>query len=512
MPAGKINFGNNQESSNDPLTGSSPLAINVVVDGGGAVKRRPGITTWSGEGTAVFAGEVIGISDDYSDVYFCAGDVGGVKYVGKVASGVQSNLSTTSANVVDVDGVSVVSSAVPFMGSTGRPVFTATSDRIFVTDGGEPLVYSASDAATYGVGAISLKYFTYLDCQEKLQSPAADFFPPKSSHMVSYVNRLITNNSAPNTTGDIHDADICMSKKDAFYASFDPEDWITASAKGDSIVALAENSNELIAFKNTCFTVFVGDTSAAENSIIAPARTMNTGCSAPYSVIQDQDGFYWLDDRRVFVASDGRSVQSIGDAISATTRGITTVSDCFGWKVVIDSNEFFVWVFPTDGRTFVMQKGGGWSQWHGWSGGHSLFPAKSGHYYKPGNVNLVGLEGGRIMKLDSSVGTDDGSTFKAEVLTGFISRETSKRKTCDCLSMTFRRGQTSVAQKVYLSWRNDLGAFNTPMEISLGSTGDTNPVVRLHGLGSYRTRQWKLEMSGTSMVLADVEEEYTVSN
>jgi hypothetical protein len=115
------------------------------------------------------------------------------------------------------------------------------------------------------------------------------------------------------------------------------------------------------------------------------------------------------------------------------------------------------------------------------------------------------------MKLDQSAGTDNGSPFKAEVLTGFIDRETSAKKTCNCLSMTFRRGQTATANKVYLSWRNDLGAFNSPMEISLGSTGDANPVVRLHGLGSYRTRQWKLEMSDTSMTLANVEEDFTVS-
>jgi hypothetical protein len=515
MTIGKLSFGNNQESSNDPLTGSSPLAINVIVDGGGAVKRRPGISTWNGEGTPAFDKDIIGISDDYSDVFFASGSVSGIKYVGKIASGTQQSLSTASGPIYDIDGTTQLGVALPFMASTGRPVFTSTGNKTAVTDGGIPLIYDAGDAATYGVGMIEASFYTWLDCITFPYSTdgAALFLPPPSTHIVAYADRLVSNDVTPNTATARYDADVRFSRVQARYSLWDPLDFIRATSKGDSIVALAENANELLTFKDQSLVMWVKDSvlSSAENSGIVPSRTVNVGCSAPYSIIQDVDNFAWLDDRRMFVMSDGRNVQEIGGAISATTRAIANVSDCFGWKVVIDSNEFLVWVFPSDGRTFAFQKGGGWAQWHGWSGGHTLLPIKSGHYYKPGNVNLVGLAGGRIMKLDQSAGTDNGSPFKAEVLTGFIDRETSAKKTCNCLSMTFRRGQTATANKVYLSWRNDLGAFNSPMEISLGSTGDANPVVRLHGLGSYRTRQWKLEMSDTSMTLANVEEDFTVS-
>src|SRR5688500_18883768 len=47
MPQQPIIFGNDQESGNSALAGASPLALNVLVDGKGAVRRRPGLVAYS---------------------------------------------------------------------------------------------------------------------------------------------------------------------------------------------------------------------------------------------------------------------------------------------------------------------------------------------------------------------------------------------------------------------------------------------------------------------------------
>ena len=48
MPSATIHFGNRQATSDASLAGAPSIAYNVVVDGAGAVRRRPGLGWWRG--------------------------------------------------------------------------------------------------------------------------------------------------------------------------------------------------------------------------------------------------------------------------------------------------------------------------------------------------------------------------------------------------------------------------------------------------------------------------------
>ena len=143
--------------------------------------------------------------------------------------------------------------------------------------------------------------------------------------------------------------------------------------------------------------------------------------------------------------------------------------------------------------------------------GHSLLAVKSHFYWAEENVHLVGLGTGQIAKWDAATHTDLGTTIKAEVVTGFINHDTDATKLCQGVHFVFKRGQSSTAPTVLLSWRDNLGAFCQPVRISLGTTGDYVQNVEVRGLGTYRSRQWKLEMTDAAdLTLARATELYSV--
>lgn len=473
-------FGNQQASGDSELAGASPLAINVVTDGKGAVRRRPGISAWSGfPGTIPIAHEVTGIHDFQGNVYYVTSGREWYKVV------------PSTAVATAMHGLT----AETFVEGTSRPVFARTPYRLVIATGATPQNTPGSSASSDRLGSLS---------------PAP---PPDSTFVAHLASRLFSNDLTSTSTriwarfSDPGD-DGGGTQGEEYW---DPLNFATAEADPDAIVALRATNNELWAFGERTLQVFSPD----PINVITPGRTVAVGCSAPYSTVRIDDSFAWFDDQRRFVMSDGRGYDEISGPIAATLDSITTVSDCYGFRVNMDQFDLVTWVFPTDGRAFCFQNGGGWAQWHGWTEGvgHTLFAAKSHHYFDTDAVHLVGLSTGQVAKFDTSAYTDLGTRYKAEVLSGFENRGTDDFKHCEALRLTFKRGQSATAPTVMLSWRDDLGAFCTPIRISLGATGDYITVVEKRSLGRYRRRQWKLEMTDAAdLALAGAEEVFTGGN
>ena len=334
--------------------------------------------------------------------------------------------------------------------------------------------------------------------------------PPDASHVAYQAQRIICNELTDDSTdGLIRFSD---SRGDAGQELWDALGFVRAEARADGIVGLFTNSNELYVFGERSLQVFSPDA----NAILAPQRSLNRGCAAGYSIIEADEAMIWLDEKRRFLSSDGRGADELSASISRTLDNIVTVSDCFGFRWMADQYDVLCWVFPSDGRTFALQGGGGWAQWHGWSNseGHTLLPITSHYYWPEQNLHLVGLETGGIAKLDSAAYDDLGDTIKAEVLTGFINRGSDAYKHCEMVRFVFRRGQTSSESTepvVLLSWRDNLGAFCSPVQLTLGIANEPVFVVEKRSLGTYRSRQWKLEFTdAVDYVLARCEETYSI--
>lgn len=478
MPTAQLNFSNDQRSGDEQLAGAAPFAYNVVIDGTGTVKRRPAMSAWATADTPSF------------------GVITGIASLGEHISVVNENtgLGTRQVTVLGSDRAMVPGSGGALPVGT-RPTFAETQFRLVLATGAAP--YAVDPA-----GALALLGGS----------------PPSSTQVAALASRLMTDDLTSSTTaGRIR----YSGPGNAGNQTWNALGFVTAEARPDAIVALRENSNELFAFGETTLQVFSPDASV----ILAPGRALNRGCAAPHSVIRVDEQFAWLDERRQFVISDGRSIETISDPLSAVFDAMETVSDCWGFRCDMDQYDLLVWTFPTDGRTFAYQRGAGWSQWTSWldESGHIAIALTAHHYLSAENTHLVGVavpgmaDTGLLGQLE--VGRTDitaSGRIMCSVATGFQNHGTDAVKFTDSLKLVFRR-ETSVAAgpsvpHIRVSWRDDMGDFCTPRRVSFNSVGSYGFTAELRTLGRYRSRQWKIEFDSSlaDLVLARVTEDFTV--
>jgi hypothetical protein len=424
--------------------------------------------------------------------------------IGTSVAGVARLPSGETIGITEISGagaydvVSVGESGAVVLGSftgSGRPIFASTESMLVWSDG----------------RAINRVMLDGLDTGP-LEGP-----PPIATHVVAQSLRLLANEANFNRThvnySGVASGNSVIGHQEwnvGIGASGSTSGFFSSEANPDPILALVANSNEIVAFKTGLTQSFVPDAT----TVYAKVTTVEFGCAAPYSVISDDQSFAWMDDRRRIVHSDLREVTPLSDPIQSTLDDMETVADCIGMRIHHGPVDALVWVFPTDGRTFAYQKSGGWSQWMGWDMTTNRWSRwiVNAHAHVPGDhANLVGLTDGRIGILAHDTPDDIGEPIPAYIQTGYINRQSDLRKRCLGVRLTFRRGKAAGAATPIagLSWRDDEGSWQGPIDISMGRSADTAPVVSLRGLGIYRRRQWRLSFFGPEeFVLAGAEEEY----
>jgi hypothetical protein len=488
MTTKPITFQNTQESGQEQLSGASRSVINVVIDDRGTVRRRPGIQTYSGApSTSIDSNGIDGIHATNGGVLYAVG--------GNDPSSGGPNRNIYRVTSGGADNLSSLSGTTRLVGSK-RPVFAET----------EALLVIAS-------GFLIQKVVLDTNVSSRLGG-----LPPEASHVTANFLRLEANDVTVDTTKVRYSA---TSIGTTDYSGH--ETWtlggvgnagfFTAEARPDPVVALAENTNELFVFGSTNLQVFGPDT----QFVYSPVSTREYGCSAPYSVVKVDQSFAWLDHRRRFVVSDGREFQIIGGPIGADIDAMTTVSDCFGFRIHQDPVDCLVWVFPSEGRTYVYQQGAGWGQWQGQNlagANWKALPINCHHHNHNDDSNLVGSPSGTIGELAMGVTNDLGTTMTSYAETGYFDRGTDNKKYCKAVHLVFRRGETtsSTDEPVgFLSYSNAPEEWSNPIAVGFGASGDREPVVTLRSLGTYRRRAWRFTFSGdVDLVLSRVTEEFEV--
>lgn len=476
MTLGPIAFGPSQRQAEE-LGGAQPFAMNVIVDKVGVIRRRPGLQAYSGATSSVV--DANGISclhvTEGGDLY-AVGNHPTTKSVYQVTSGGFVDLTTTTGYKIQ---------------GTKRPTVAETEAMLVLAAGDDPA---------------KLEFST-------LQTSVLGGSPPKASHVVANSSRLLVNDVAT-YLGQIHYSDQAAGSSIVGHETWTGLNagYFTAEARPDPVLALWENTNEVFAFGRTSLQYFTPDAS----TFYSPVTTKESGIAAPYSVIKVDQSFAWLDHQRRFVMSDGRQLQVLSDDIHGDIIGMTTVSDCYGFRCITGTAECLVWVFPTDGRTYCYQVGAGWGQWSGYDYGSANWTPMtiSAHFLRQGEtVNIVGTSDGKVRQLTDGVTSDDGTVILAKSRSGFINRGTAARKQCVRVMVTIRRGESasSPGPVGYLRWRDDLGGWSTALPVGFGSIGDSTTVLEFRSLGVYRTRQWEFEFSGdVDFSLVSVLEEFEV--
>ncbi len=486
MPTADISFANKQGTGLQELAGSPGVAMNVMVDQAGAIRRRPGI----GAAPGVFAGTVdasgiSGLRATLDGSVYAVGSVPNYRQIYKVTAGGAIALGAAGSDQT--------------LFGVGRPTFAETQ-LLLVLAGGDKMQKVVLN------GSVSSRL-------------GGD--PPYASHVIANSSRLLGNLAAVNYNNTFDKSVVRFSdiaNGNASYAGM--EVWteglgtaghFSCEADPDPVLAIAENTNEVFCFGSNSLQVFDPDPTA----VYAPTVTRELGCAAAYSVIKINQQFAWLDNLRRIVMSDGRSEEVTSDPIKKTLEELTAISDCFGYRVVTGPLDAMLWSFPTDGRTFAFQKGSGWAEWAGWNDATSNwapFTVKSAHMSPVTHDVLVGTADGRVGRLSLDETTDFGVRINANVTTGYLARGTDERKHCKCVRVALRRGQNGTpGPQAILRYRDQPGPFTGELTVDLGSLGDTEIVLEFRSLGVYRRRQWQFEFSGTeALELSSVTEEFDV--
>jgi hypothetical protein len=484
MPQADISFANKQGTGLEELAGSPGVAMNVVVDASGAIRRRPGLQA----ATNVYSGSsgepLTGIYATTAGLVYAVGSTPQFRQIYQVNTGSSVPLAQPFS-----DGT---------LGGVGRPTFAETQLLLAIAGAGpmEKVVLNGS-----------------------LTSRIADN-PPYASHVVANSSRLLGNLafvSANNTFdkdvvrfSDIANGNTSYAGMEVWTEGLSTAGHFSCEASPDPVVAIAQNTNEVFCFGTTSLQVFDPDPTA----VYAPACTVESGCSAPYSVVKVDQQFAWLDHLRRFIISDGRTTNEISQPIWKTLSDMTTVSDCFGYRVVDGQADILVWTFPTDGRTFAFQQGSGWAEWSSWSDATNNWApfGVTASCRNPATQETLAAINTVIGRFNVDATTDFGTRINARVHTGYLARGTDERKHCKCVRVALRRGQNGTpGPQAYLSWRDAPGAFGAPLAIDLGSQGDTEIVLEFRSLGVYRRRQWQFEFSGTEpLELVSVTEDFDV--
>jgi len=511
VPIAPIPFGPLLETSSEEISGASPEAYNIVADARGTLRKRPGLAAYTGvaPSTAVDANGVLGmwlteqrvahttgtatVSGTHAGVLYAVGATVNAAGGGHNAGRNVYRIVGGSATLVGQGAADEDRLATPAAIATTRfprPVFAET----------ESLLLIAGGAA---IGKIDIRPETF--SAPNFTNPNPDRHemsflggcPPLASHIFPNSSRICANDTQLDQT-KVRFSDISQGITDfSGHQTWDPSPggpgFFTAEARSDSIVACAENTNDIWLFGRTSLQLFQPDAATT----FAPTVTSEYGLLAPYGVVKHDDRFVFLDHLTRIVASDGgRKVEDLGGPIQATLDGYTTPSDCYAYRFIESFADCLCFRFEADEETLVLQPGIGWSKWAQHDAAtdtFSQFPVLS-HLLRPdGGLNVVGLEDGTIRILSFDNTTDLGEAIVAYVSTGFVSRETPKLKECLAVYLEFKRtAALSEGVTCYLEYRNDLSEEWTTIPVQLGvEDGNLTPTIVLPAQGQYRRRQWR---------------------
>jgi hypothetical protein len=490
MPSAPIRFGDLQGSGFDELSGAPPIAMNVLMDAAGTVRRRPGIqssslmtsTALSVPGSATADKSVIWLHETLGGDIFAACESGGIRDLFFATPSGALNLSSGSG--------------LEKLAGTRRPK-AAETEMLLVLAGGAEMQKIVLSGPTSSRLAGS---------------------PPAASDVIGNSSRLLANDVIVDATkvrySDIAQGTTTYAGHEVWTFGVGTAGFFTAEAQPDPVVALGTSTNEVLVFGSRTIQVYNSDPTL----VFAPVSTIEHGCGAPDSVVKVDQSFFLLDNKKRFIRTDGRQMEVISTPIRRTIESMSVTDDCFGYRVMIGAYDCVVWTFPTDGRTFVYQVGVGWSQWSATDlDGNNVelfgtFPVTS-HFLHSTGANLIGTEGGLLRELSLSAQTDNGERFTAYAETGYLNNGTESRKLSRSMRFVLRRGETSSSTSpvAYFGWRDQPGDWAARLPIELGAVGDTEAVVQFHSLGVYRHRQWFFEFSGTAeLVLVSATETFEV--
>lgn len=287
--------------------------------------------------------------------------------------------------------------------------------------------------------------------------------------------------------------------------SWDALDFATAEGRPDNSVAIISNTHDLWIFGDDSVEVYYdsGNTDFPFERITG--ALIDVGCGAAGTPTKILGQMYWLTDKKQVCRSQGYQGQIISTpTIEHQIETYSSISDARGFTYAIEGHNFYVLVFPTDGKTWVFDTATGF--WHEWQSYFSLTDPWSRHRANCsamlGKDWIVGdYNNGLLYKIDMDVFTDNLNQIRRQRAAQIVSKE-RVNVIYHQLEIEFESGvglsggvQGEDPQAV-LDWSDDGGhTWSNQYYKSMGKIGEYTRRAIWRRLGKSRNRVFRVTCS-----------------
>lgn len=343
---------------------------------------------------------------------------------------------------------------------------------------------------------------------------------------VSGTPAYIADPDAPTTVAQIAFLDgyiLAIDSGNKFYwsdvnagTSWNALSFATAAGSPDLISAMKIYNREVYLLGQRSVEIWENDGTTPFSRI--PGGFIQSGCSAPSAVIEDENALYWLDENRRLVRFAGKSVERLSTRFDRELQSLSKVSDAIAQKIQIDGHVFFVFSFPFDNRTLVYnQTVEDWCEWGRWALADATYERWLGSAYcyaEKWGLHLIGRRDSLIVsQLSREYAGDDSDLIRLARVTGHIDNGTSKTKQCNEVRLRAKRGAglSDRQPKLMLRYKLDNRSWSNTKEFSLGNIGEYDLVLRDIRRHQYRTKQYEFSATdAVEVVFSQAEEDIEV--
>lgn len=386
---------------------------------------------------------------------------------------------------------------------SNTPIITALTAGTPLLNTGTPVSFANDGTNVYVCNGGRIVYTPLSGTPAYINDPDA----PTSATQIAYLDGYIL---AIDQTNKFYWSDVNAG------TSWTSTSFASAAGSSDFNVALKVFNREIYLLGQKSIEVWENDGTTPFTRI--PGGFIESGCSAAFSVLADENYLYWLDDNRRLVRFTGKSIERLSTKYDREFQRLARVSDCIAYKIPIDGYVFFVFTFPFDNKTFVYnQTVDDWSEWGAWDYPTALYNRYIGNCYtyaEKWGLHLIGRKDKRIVsQISRSYYQDDTDVIRVSRTTGHIDNGTLKTKRCDELRFRAKRGAglSSGTPKIMIRYKLDNQRWSNVAEFSLGNVGEYDIVVRDRRRSIYKTKQYEFSATdAVDIVFSGAEEDIEV--
>lgn len=293
--------------------------------------------------------------------------------------------------------------------------------------------------------------------------------------------------------------------------SWDALDLATAEYQNNPIVGMACKNRNMWVFCSTCVEPWY-DAANAEGFPFSERTSteLNIGCLAPFSIVNLNSAFVWLDNRKFIVisipspllinATSGNDAQIIStDAIHNEINSYPTISDAIGTSFYERGHLYYQITFPTAQKTWVYDMNTQfWHERGYFNTGTNTFQADLSVFYCQVDKLAIsaGIVSGKLYLNDPSYYTDNGQDIRCVRTTSDLNNN-FRMMGIDRLEIKCNTGNTpptgdSSVPYISMRYSNDDGhTWSYEQSRELGNIGEYGKRIQWNRLGS--SFQWLFE-------------------